>query len=151
MAATKEDLMTATKTEIVSARSISKEKNAINAKTTTSDFLFAKLVIVMLMDQLINNATKMELVHVKRTSKDQNVRNVNPNFTDILIAKLVIVNPDPLIIFVIQTVFVVAERISVETNAIHVKLDTLTILHAKVCIFSSYCNFTAFLFFLLRM
>ena len=151
MAATKEDLMTATKTEIVSARSISKEKNATNAKTTTSDFLFAKLVIVMLMDQLINNATKMELVHVKRTSKGQNVRNVNPNFTDILIAKLVIVNPDPLIIFVIQTVFVVAERISVETNAIHVKLGTLAILHAKVCIFSSYCKFTAFLFFLLRM
>ena len=67
VAATKEALMTATKTEIVSARSISKEKNAINAKTTTSDFLFAKLVIVMLMDQLINNAMKMELVYVKTT------------------------------------------------------------------------------------
>ena len=65
--------MTATKTEIVSARSISKEKNAINAKTTISDFLFAKLVIVMLMDQLINNAMKMELVYVKTTSKGQNV------------------------------------------------------------------------------
>ena len=54
---------------------------------------------------------------------------------DILIAKLAIVNPDLLIIFVIQTVFVVAERISVAANAIHVKLDTLTILHAQVCIF----------------
>ena len=67
VAATKEALMTATKTEIVSARSISKEKNVINAKITTSDFLFAKLVIVMLMDQLINNAMKMELVSVKTT------------------------------------------------------------------------------------
>ena len=67
VAAIKEALMTATKTEIVSAKSISKEKNAINAKTITSDFLFAKLVIVMPMDQLINNAMKMELVSVKTT------------------------------------------------------------------------------------
>ena len=73
VAAIKEALMTATKTEIVSARSISKEKNAINAKTITSDFLFAKLVIVMPMDQLINNAMKMELVYVKTTFKGQNV------------------------------------------------------------------------------
>ena len=60
---------------------------------------------------------------------------MNPNFTDILIAKLAIANPDLLIIFVIQTVFAVAERISVATNVIHVKLDTLITLHAQVCFF----------------
>ena len=60
---------------------------------------------------------------------------MNPNFTDILIAKLVIANPDLLIIFVIQMVFVVVKRISVATNAIHAKSDTLTTLHAQVCFF----------------
>ena len=63
---------------------------------------------------------------------------MNPNFTDILIAKLAIANPDLLIIFVIQTVFVIAERISVATNAIHAKSDTLTTLHAQVCFFRGF-------------
>ena len=72
---------------------------------------------------------------------------MNPNFTDILIAKLAIVNPDLLIIFVIQTVFVVVGRISVATNAIHVKLDTLTILHAQVCIFPALVILQKFLIF----